>query len=218
MMQEKVTHSIWVIEDDPVFRESLSQLVPLGQNLELNLVTDSIERALNQYESSPKPDLILQDVGLPGMSGIEAIPRFKELFPEVKIIILTIFEDDDRVFEAITNGADGYLLKRTPGSEILKGINTMIAGGAPISPVIAKKMLHLLSGKKTRTSQLTTDLTTREKTILKYLVDGLTINMISAELHISPYTVDTHTKNIYKKLQVHSRGEVISKALKQGIV
>jgi DNA-binding NarL/FixJ family response regulator len=210
-------HNVWIVEDDPVFRESLKQLIPLDQNLKLFLVVDSVEKAFEYIPKLPAPQVILQDVGLPGISGIEAIPFYKKEYPDVKVIILTIFDDDERVFEAIKNGADGYLLKRTPGTEILKGIKEMLAGGAPISPEIAKKMLGLLSGKNSSPKK-ESNLTKREQTILEYLVEGFSIDMISAELHISSHTVDTHAKNIYRKLQVHSRGEVVSKALKEGLV
>lgn len=216
-MEVQKKYNVWIIEDDILFRESLSELIPLAENLELHLVTDSIEKTLERVPEFPDPDVILQDVGLPGLSGIEAIPIFKQKFPEVKIVILTIFDDDRRVFEAIQRGADGYLLKRTPGSEILNGIEAMLEGGAPISPEIAKKMLKMLSGE-TSSVKKETNLTKREQTILEYLVEGLTIDMISAELKISPFTVDTHTKNIYRKLQVHSRGQVVSKALREGLV
>jgi len=216
-MEVQKKYNVWIIEDDILFRESLSELIPLGENLELHLVTDSIEKTLERVPEFSDPDVILQDVGLPGLSGIEAIPIFKQKFPEVKIVILTIFDDDRRVFEAIQRGADGYLLKRTPGSEILNGIEAMLEGGAPISPEIAKKMLKMLSGE-TSSVKKETNLTKRERTILEYLVEGLTIDMISAELKISPFTVDTHTKNIYRKLQVHSRGQVVSKALREGLV
>ncbi len=216
-MEEKWKQNVWIVEDDKVFRESLKQLISLDQSLELAVAVDSVEKAFEQFNQLPDPHIILQDVGLPGISGIEAIPFYKKQYPDVNIIILTIFDDDERVFEAIKKGADGYLLKRTPGNEILKGIKDMLAGGAPISPEIAKKMLGLLSGKR-ESPKKASNLTKREQTILEYLVEGFTIDMISAELHISSYTVDTHAKNIYRKLQVHSRGEVVSKALKEGLV
>ena len=215
-MNEHRTYSIWVVEDDPTFKSSLEDLIELEDKFELTCSVNSIEKAFESFAIKPTPDVILEDIELPGMSGIEAISYYKKQFPDVAIIMLTIFDDDDRIFEAIKAGADGYLLKRSSGEEILKGIKDVLEGGAPISPSIAKKMMGLLSGKSTNKKE--TNLTKREDTILEFLVEGNTIDMISANLHISPFTVDTHTKNIYRKLQVHNRSSVVAKAIKEGLV
>jgi DNA-binding NarL/FixJ family response regulator len=154
---------------------------------------------------------------LPGLSGIEAISIYKKLYPEVLIIILTIFDDDERVFDAIKAGADGYLLKRTPGTEIVNGMKQVLKGGASISPPIAKKMMRMLANpsKENKKESILTD---RETIILKYLIDGLTINAIAEKLIISRHTVDTHTKNIYKKLHVHNRSNLVATAIKKGLI
>tara|TARA_R110000868_G_scaffold368227_1_gene631194 strand:- start:20185 stop:20832 length:648 start_codon:yes stop_codon:yes gene_type:complete len=213
---KKPIHNVWIVEDDELFKASLEDLIELEEDLELVYSVNSIEKAFEGFSTKPTPSVILEDIELPGISGIEAISYYKKQFPEVAIIMLTIFDDDDRIFEAIKAGADGYLLKRSSGEEIIKGIEDVLSGGAPISPSIAKKMMGMLtvdSKKKTETN-----LTNREITILEHLVDGNTIDMISAKLHISPYTVDTHTKNIYRKLQVHNRSSVVAKALRDGLV
>lgn len=215
-MEKNLIHNIWIVEDDELFKSSLEDLIELEDNLELVYSVNSIEKAFEGFSSKPMPSVILEDIELPGMSGIEAISYYKKQFPNAAIIMLTIFDDDDRIFEAIKAGADGYLLKRSSGEEILKGIKDVLAGGAPISPSIAKKMMALLSGKSTTKKE--TNLTKRELTILNLLVEGNTIDMISAKLHISPFTVDTHTKNIYRKLQVHNRSSVVAKAIKEGLV
>lgn len=216
-MVEKTSYTVWIVEDDALFRESLEDLIKSEENLSLAYSATSIEKALEGFDTHSPPDVILEDIGLPGMSGIEAISLYKKRFPDTMIIMLTIFDDDERVFEAIKAGADGYLLKRTPGEEILKGIEDVLRGGAPISPSIAKKVMQLLVNPPTHKKNKGI-LTKRELTILKYLVDGLTIDMIGAELFISRHTVDTHTKNIYKKLQVHNRSGLTSKAIKEGLV
>ena len=216
-MSENLSHTVWIVEDDLLFKESLEDLVNYEPNLDLAYSVDSIEKAFEGFATKPAPDVILEDIGLPGMSGIEAIPYYKQKFPDVRIIMLTIFDDDERVFEAIKAGADGYLLKRTPGAEILKGVQEVLEGGAPISAPIAKKIMTMLVSPAAQKKKETT-LTKRELTILKLLVDGLTIDMIGAELHISRHTVDTHTKNIYKKLHVHNRSSLASKAIKEGLV
>ncbi len=214
-MNTQATHSLWIVEDDAFFRESLEELINLEPNLALVLSASSVEEALAQADNVKTPEIILHDIGLPGMSGIEAIPVYKEKYPSVHIIMLTIFEEDERVFDAIKAGADGYLLKRTPGKELLSGIEEVLNGGAPISPGIARKVMNMLAmgGPKKQSN-----LTERELDILSLLVKGFSMDMVSGKLSISTHTVDTHIKNIYKKLQVHSRGEVVAKAIKERII
>ncbi|MBO6523497.1 MAG: response regulator transcription factor [Balneolaceae bacterium] len=215
-MTEQKKHNIWVVEDDHTFKSSLEDLIEMEDQFELVYSVNSIEKAFEGFATKRAPDVILEDIELPGMSGIEAISYYKKQYPRAAIIMLTIFDDDDRVFEAIKAGADGYLLKRSSGEEIIKAIKDVLNGGAPISPAIAKKMMRMLTGASSDKKE--SPLTKREQTILKLLVDGYTIDMISGELHISPFTVDTHTKNIYRKLHVHNRSSVVAKAIRDGLV
>jgi len=216
-MTKNASHNIWIVEDDLMFKQSLEDLI--HSTLHYNLVqsVNSVEKAIQGFDTKEKPDIILQDIGLPGLSGIDAISIYKKKYPNVLIIILTIFDDDERVFNAIKAGADGYLLKRTPGNEILNGIQQVQYGGAPISPSIAKRMMKMLSSPSEQ-KHTENPLTNREQVILKYLIDGLTINAISERLVISRHTVDTHTKNIYKKLQVHNRSSLATVAIKKGLI
>lgn len=214
-MRSSKKYNIWIVEDDVFFKESLEELIRSEENLKLALSVSSVEEELEALKESKVPDIILHDIGLPGKTGIEAIPMIKEYFPEAAIIMLTIFDDDERVFEAIKAGAEGYLLKRTPGDKILGAVHEVVNGGAPMSPGIAKKVLNMLPfGGPKKDSNLTP----RETEILKLLVDGLTMDMISGELDISSGTVDSHIKNIYKKLHVHNRAEVVSKAIKDRLI
>ncbi len=216
-MIESKAKVVWIIEDDPLFRESLIDLIEAEDHLKLKFVGGSIEEAFESFGKVQAPDIILEDIGLPGMSGIEAIDHYKKKYPEVLIIMLTIFDDDERVFEALKAGADGYLLKRTPGDQILKGIADVLAGGAPISPSIAKQIMRMLV-QPVKPKSKETVLTKRETTILEHLVKGETIDEIGELLFISRHTVDTHTKNIYRKLQVHNRSTLTSKAIKEGLI
>lgn len=215
-MLNKEKTCVWIVEDDMLFKESLVDLINEEENLELGFVAGSIEEALGAIDKYPTPNVILEDIGLPGMSGIEAIAHYKKALPQVSIIMLTIFDDDERVFQAIQAGADGYLLKRTPGDQILQGIEDVINGGAPISPAIARKMMQMMAKPKPRIPKENA-LTKRELTILQHLVDGDTIDLIGEKLFISRHTVDTHTKNIYRKLQVHNRSTLTAKAIKGGL-
>ncbi|WP_394749013.1 response regulator [Spongiimicrobium salis] len=210
-------YNIWIIEDDTFFRTSLEDLVGDEDDFELSCSFGAVEEGIAAFKGKKKPDVILHDIGLPGMSGIESVPIMKEQFPEVAIIMLTIFDDDERVFDAIKAGADGYLLKRTSGEDLIKGIWEVLKGGAPISPSIAKKMMRMLV-PPTERSKKEEILTKRETTILKHLVAGMTIDQIGETLFISRHTVDTHTKNIYKKLQVHNRSSLTAKAIKKRLI
>lgn len=216
-MQKNKTYNVWIVEDDLMFKESLEDLMNVYNEFNLVHSVDSVEKAIQGFGIKDKPDIILEDIGLPGLSGIEAISIYKKLYPEVLIVILTIFDDDERVFDAIKAGADGYLLKRTPGTEIVNGMKLVIKGGASISPPIAKKMMRMLANPS-KENKKSTVLTDRETIILKYLIDGLTINAIAEKLIISRHTVDTHTKNIYKKLHVHNRSSLVSTAIKKGLI
>lgn len=209
------TYTIWIVEDDLFFKESLEYLIEGAPDMELGLSVSSVEDTENISITVANPDVILHDIGLPGLSGLEAIEIHKERFPEVLIIMLTIFEDDERIFNAIKNGADGYLLKRTQGHKIIESITDVLQGGAPMSPGIAKKVMEMLAhgGPKKEAN-----LTPREIEVLKLLVNGYTMDMVSAKLEISSGTVDSHIKNIYKKLQVHNRAEVVSRAIKDRLV
>jgi len=211
------SHKVWIVEDDPIFKESLEDLIQLSPEFDLIHSVSAVEKAIQAFGTKVKPDIILEDIGLPGLSGIEAISIYKKTFPDVLVIILTIFDDDERVFEAIKAGADGYLLKRTPGTEILNNLKQVVKGGASLSPPIARKVMNMLT-KPAKEKTTENPLTQRESIILKYLVDGLTINDIAAQLVISKHTVDTHTKNIYKKLHVHNRSNLTTTAIKKGLV
>ncbi len=214
-MKSNQKHIVWVVEDDPLFKESMEELINLSDKLHLELSVSSVEQMEEEKHRVRSPDVILQDIGLPGKSGLEALGFYRNEFPDAKVIILTIFEDDERIYEAIKLGASGYLLKRTPAKQILDGIDQVVAGEASISALIAKKMMNIMvSGAPVKESNLTA----REKDILELLVDGFSMDMISGELEISSHTVDTHIKNIYRKLEVHNRAEVVSKAIKERLI
>lgn len=212
-MSEPLT--IWIIEDDELLRNSLEQLVSSTEDLELGLSSGSMEKAIQSLSRSQVPDVILSDIGLPGISGIEGLPEIKKQWPNVEIIMLTVYEDDERILNAIKAGASGYLLKRTPVPKILEAIHEVVDGGAPITPSIARKVLRIMNEG---TSPKLNPLTKRETEILSLLVEGYTHESISNQLFISRFTVGTHVKNIYKKLQVSNRSTAVAKAFQQGLV
>ena len=164
------------------------------------------------------PDVVLMDIQMPGMSGIEGVKLIKEKFPEVKILMETIFEDNDNIFNSICNGAEGYILKNTPPAMILEAIREIHEGGAPMTPSIASKVLKMFKKSSSGQSKESFDLTDREYEVLRHLVDGMSYKMIAETCFISIDTVSGHIKNIYKKLQVHSKSEAVAKAIKKNIV
>jgi DNA-binding NarL/FixJ family response regulator len=162
------------------------------------------------------PNAILLDIELPGMNGVDAIEHIKALAPMTDVIMLTIYDDDENVFRAICSGASGYLLKNIPAQRLVESILEITFGGAPINPRIARKVLELFSRRTAPRENY--NLTCREKDILRRMVEGLTKKAIAEQLNVSCHTIDSHVKNIYHKLQVHSRSRAVAKVLKEKLV
>ena len=202
---------IAIVEDDATIREAIKEFLDSKENLSCNMAHESVESLLSVLNNENKPDVILMDIGLPGMSGISGIKLIKERFPDINTIMLTVYHDTHKIFQSLCAGASGYLLKNSPFSEIKKAIEIVNSGGSTMSPQIARKVIeHFQTGEKI---PVESNLTDKEKEIVSCLVDGLSYKMIATEENISIETVRTHIKNIYKKLQVHSKAEVIKKSL-----
>jgi DNA-binding NarL/FixJ family response regulator len=159
---------------------------------------------------------MLLDVGLPGMTGLEGIPRFTSAIPGVRIIVLTVFDDDEKIFRAICAGAVGYLLKMSPVEEIVGAIRDVSAGGSPMNSRIARRVLEMFA--RLAPPPASYGLTKRERDVLDLLVHGLIKKEIAARLSLSVHTIDTHIRNIYEKLQVHTRSGAVAKALREKLV
>jgi DNA-binding NarL/FixJ family response regulator len=205
---------VGIIEDHTEFRQSLVYLVSSVADFSIAWAFSSVEEAL---ENNLSADLLLLDINLPGMTGLEAIPILKKKFPVQKIIMLTIQEDDYHVFEAIKNGADGYITKKSNPSKILEAIRQVLEGGAALTPMVAKQVMAFLKTPAVQPAS-PSELTPREKEILALITEGLINDKIADRLFISVQTVRNHIKNIYEKLQVHSRAQVVAKALKDRLV
>jgi DNA-binding NarL/FixJ family response regulator len=206
--------TVGIVEDHLEFRRSLVFLVSSMPDFKVVWSFGSVEEALG---NSDKPDVLLLDINLPRMTGLEAIPVFKSSWIETKIIMLTILEDEYNIMTAIKNGADGYILKKTNPQRILDAIQQVYEGGAALTPMVAKQVLSFFKPlpKENPPLQL---LTRREQEILTCIVSGITNERIAAELFISTQTVRNHIKNIYEKLQVHSKAQVVAKALKEKMI
>lgn len=202
-----------IIEDHKAFRESIVYLLKNSKGF---LHSGDFERVEDALEMNDQPDVILLDIELPGINGIKGIPQLKKLYPAASIIILTVFEDNKNVFEAILTGADGYLLKKSSPDLILKAIEDVTEGGAPMTPTIAKQALGLFKSYVPAKNE-NSALSDREMEVLNLIVQGFGNDEVAKKLFISPLTVKNHIRHIYEKLHVHSRAQVVSKAIKEGL-
>lgn len=207
--------NIWMVEDNSRYRKSLAAVINNTDGMTCTEAFSTCEEAITAMEDELYPDVILLDIGLPGMSGIKGIQKFKAYSSRIHIVILTIYDDNDTVFDALCEGASGYLLKDSTQDKIVESIREVLAGGAPLNMRIAQKVLQLFAKLKIKKSDY--GLTDREKEILQYIVSGLTKQQIADELFLSFHTVNTHIKNIYKKLEVNTKAAVVSKAYKENL-
>ena len=208
--------SVAIIEDERDLREGLRSLINFTPNFKCVGDFRSMEEALRQIYLS-KPDLVLTDIGLPNMNGIEGTRLLREKFPELPIIVLTIHDEDDKIFQALCAGANGYLLKNTSPTSLISAINEVISGGSPMSPNVATRVVNFFR-QFAPPEKSDVRLTDQEKKILKMLTDGHHYKTAAHDLGISVSTVSFHIHNIYDKLQVHSKSEAVAKAMRENLV
>ena len=206
-----------VVEDNDSIREGLKILIDGTEDYSCIASFSECETMLKNIKKL-NPDVLLMDIGLPGMNGIEGIKKVKVIFPELAILILTVYEENDLIFDALCAGACGYLVKKTPPSRLLEAIREAHEGGAPMSSHIARKVIDFFQKKPVSSQKSNYDLTPREKEILTGLVEGHNFKAIADSLFISIETVRFHFRNIYKKLHVHSQSEAVAKAIKEGLI
>ena len=209
-------NTIWIVEDHAAFRRTLVRVLNAEAGLQCTRDFDSCEKVHTALGLDDAPDLILLDVGLPVMSGLDGIRLIKERAPKTLVVILTVFEDDDKVFRAICAGAAGYLLKTSGVAEITQAVCDALAGGSPMTPRIARRVLDMFS--KFAPKQSDYGLSEREKEILQLMTTGLIKKEIADKLTLSIHTVDTYLRRIYEKLEVNTRTGAVAKALKEGLV
>ncbi len=212
---EKVI-TIAIVEDIRDIREGLTTLINFTDGFSCIGSFRSMEEAMPRIKSNV-PDVLLSDIGLPGMDGIEGIRRLKVEHPEMTVLMITVFDDDERIFDALCAGATGYLLKRTPPAKLLENIREAVSGGAPMSPEVASRVIKLFRDVRPP-ERFDHDLTPHESRLLKLLVDGHNYTTAAEELGVSINTIKFHMRHIYEKLQVHSKSEAVSMALRNRIV
>lgn len=204
-------------EDNEVFRESLVQFIDDTPGYKVVASVSSAENIL-AIISRDEPDIVLMDIDMPGINGIKATGLIKSSFPHLNVLILTVYEDEQKIFDAILAGATGYLLKKTPPARILESISEVLQGGASMSASIVKKVISYFNQKEHTDKANEYTLSQRELVILKCLVNGDSYKMIADNCDISIGTVRSHISNIYKKLHINSKSEAVIKAIKEKLV
>lgn len=204
-----------IVEDDKAVREGLAQLIGGTPGFECAVAFRSVEEAL--ANKAAPPDVMLLDIHLPGMPGTQGVRVLRERHPELQILMLTVDTDEDRIFEAIRNGACGYLLKKTPPAQLLEALRQVQDGGAPMSPEIARKVIEVFQ-KARPPEKAEYNLAPQEVRLLGLLAQGYSYQGIANQIHVSINTVRNYIRSIYDKLHVHSRSEAVSKALRGGII
>jgi DNA-binding NarL/FixJ family response regulator len=207
---------VWIIDDHNSMRSSLSRLLASAQEVTSVETFASCEDALAKLAGGPDPQLLLLDIGLQGMNGLDGIPLIREKAPEASIVVLTVFEDDEKLFRAICAGANGYLLKSQSGGEIMQSVRDALAGGSPMSPRIARRVLEMFAKLAPRKTDY--GLSERERAVLELVVEGLLKKEIAQKMELSIHTVDSHLRRIYEKLHVNSRSGAVRKAVREGLV
>jgi DNA-binding NarL/FixJ family response regulator len=205
-----------IIEDKSRLRESLRALIDGTPGYQCIGSFGSMEEAFDQI-AADLPDVALVDIGLPGISGIEGIHQLKQRHPGLLLVMLTIYDDNQRIFDALCAGASGYLLKSTPPERLLESLREVVGGGAPMSPQIARRVIDLFRLKQPP-KYAEYLLTPHEIRLLKLLVEGHNYKTAAAEVGVTPHAISFHMRHIYEKLQVHSKSAAVAKALREGIV
>ena len=206
-----------IFEDNKKLRESLEQLVNNTDDMYCCGAFPDANKLIRNMQMA-NPDVVMMDINMPGISGIEAVQQIKEKYPQVQILMQTVFEENDKIFAAICAGASGYMLKKTAPQKMIEAIRETWLGGAPMTASVAVKVLQMFRSQSSADKREYIDLSDREKEILALLVKGKSYRVIAAECFISIDTVSTHVRHIYEKLHVHSKSEAVAKAIHQKLI
>ncbi len=203
---------VGIVEDDEQIRAGIQSYLNDQPELVCTHAFGSVEDLFQHLKPEDLPEVVIMDLGLPGMSGIDGMKIIKEKYPDIDLIVFSVYNDSKKIFDSLCAGATGYLLKNTPLNEVKEGIELLAKGGSPMSPQIARKVIEFFNNPAVKKKE--SPLSGKEKEIVVGLVDGLSYKLIADRLEISIETVRFHIKNIYRKLHVHCKAEVIRKSLK----
>ncbi len=207
---------VWLVEDDAYYRRAIARLLDAAEGIVVTRAFAACESALEALQPEEAPEVILLDIGLPGMSGTKGARLLKTRAPETQIVMLTVHEDEEYIFDALCAGASGYLLKYVPGARIVEAIHEVVRGGVPFTAPIARKMLHLFARGPSPKADY--GLSDREKEVLERLAQGHTQKEIAERLFLSPHTVETRLRRIYAKLHVRNGLAAVSKAIRERLI
>lgn len=205
-----------IYEDNPQLREGLTMLINGSEGFEVLAAFKNCNNVTEEV-TAWKPDVILMDIDMPGINGIEGLKKIRQVNDDVKVLMLTVFDDNKNVFQAISSGANGYVLKKTPPTKLLEYIKEAQSGGAPMTASIATQVLKMFTSMNNEKGE-DYNLSDREKQVLQFLVEGYSYKMIANEMFIAIDTVRSHIKKIYEKLHVNSKSEAVAKAFKDKLV
>lgn len=214
-MTSTQTTKVAIVEDLKEIREGLAQLINTTPGFRCSGMYSSMEEALDKLPRN-LPDLVLSDIGLPGMDGITGIKLLKERHPHLLVLMLTVYDDNERIFEALCAGACGYLLKKTPWPKLVEALEEVVAGGSPMSPEVARRVISVFRDIKPP-QESDYELTPHEVRLLRMLVEGHSYKTAAAQLNVSVNTIKFHLRRIYDKLHVHTKSEAVAKALRYGL-
>lgn len=211
---------VWLIEDSEIYRRGLTKALNRAEGICCSEQFNSAEKAIEKLENGEAVNVILLDVGLPGISGLDALKEIRKINSEACVVILTVFDDSEKIFKAVCSGARGYLLKTSPTENVVDAVRQAASGGAPMTPEVATRVLSLFSEIAGKESEDGNDygLTSREYEVLELLADGLAGKEIANCLCVSAYTITNHLRNIYTKLHVTSNTGAVAKAIREGLI
>jgi DNA-binding NarL/FixJ family response regulator len=211
---------VWLVEDNEIYRRGLARAIDSAQGMNCGGEFDCAETALEALNVRPAPEVILLDVGLPGMDGLAALERIRGLSPGSRVVILTVFNDSDKIFKAVCSGANGYLLKTASTDAVVTAVRQAAEGGAPMGAEVAERVLTLFASlaKTKRTQAEDYGLSPREKEVLEQMAEGLVTKQIATALDVSVHTVTNHIRSIYSKLHVNTNTGAVAKAIREGLV